>query len=87
MLYTSMPLERIYTNMASSMLIPRNSSSDNNSSEMNENKLEYRMVDIPHGKVHAKLDGENYIVYSVNSTDMSDYLNDKYILGSILSEK
>ncbi len=87
MLYTSMPLERIYTNRVSSMLIPRNPSNDNKTTDMNQNKAEYRMIDIQHGKVYARLDGENYIVDSINSTDMSDYLNNKYIPGSIISEK
>lgn len=69
------------------MLIPKNPPSVNKSSELNDNKAEYRIVDIAHGKVHAKLEGENYIVDSINSTDMSDYLNDRYIPGSIFSEK
>jgi hypothetical protein len=82
-----MPLERIYTNRVSSMLIPRNPTSDSIARDATKNMEEYRSFDIQHGKVYAKHDGENYIVNSVNSTDMNDYLNVKYIPGSILSEK
>lgn len=85
MLYTSMPLERIYTNRVSSMLIPRNPSTNSKDRETTGSMEEYRSFDIQHGKVYAKLDGESYVVNSISSTDMSDYLNPNYTPGSILS--
>lgn len=84
MLYTSMPLERIYTNRVSSILIPRNPSTNSNGSEITRNMEEYRSFDLQHGKVYAKLDGDNYVVNSISSTEMSDYLNPNYTPGSIM---
>ena len=67
MLYTSVPLERVYKDFSQ----PDNS---------NEN-VEYKEVILPHGRIVTKRDGDNYVIEKINSTQMSDYLSDEYIPG------
>ncbi|NLJ90500.1 MAG: hypothetical protein GX323_06315 [Clostridiales bacterium] len=78
MLYTVVPLERIYSNMAKSVLdeykvkglMPK------------DEPVTYKDIPIAHGKILAQLEGDKYVVSRINSTDMADYLNSKYAPGS-----
>lgn len=81
MLYTVMPLERIYTCRTESILKNSNHFDDITSASTAE---EYKNIALPHGRIYARRDGDNYIVDGINSTDMSDYLNSNYVLGSII---
>lgn len=72
MLYTAVPLERVYKNFREKDKIDENT--------------EYKEVVLPHGKIITKREGENYVVEKINSTDMSDYLNDEYAPGKIIEE-
>ncbi len=76
MLYTVVPLERIYA-------IPSSSEQSNKDKQKQkeEPEAEYRDIMIPHGRIVARREGENYIVERINSTDMQDYLNDGYVPG------
>lgn len=77
MLYTVIPLERIYNNMTKSIideymaqgLLPLDTSSD------------FKDISIDNGRISAKRQGDKYIVNRINSTNMSDYLDDKYTPG------
>lgn len=71
MLYTVVPLERIYVDQNAIKLA-------------NEEEPEYKEVLIRHGRVVARRDGENYVVHKINSTDMSDYLNADYSPGKVI---
>ncbi|MGB8455418.1 MAG: YlzJ-like family protein [Anaerocolumna sp.] len=81
MLYTVVPLERIYSNRTESIL--------GNTHQKEEGKeitsVEYKNITIKHGRVHARRDGENYVVEGINSTDMGDYLNKDYMPGAIIN--
>ena len=74
MLYTSRPLERIYAPP---------SVFDVNRSEKPTNKAvdDYKEVLLPNGRIVTRREGDNYIIERINSTDMSDYLNEKYFPG------
>jgi hypothetical protein len=74
MLYTVVPLERIYA-------IPRSNDRNNKDKLKETSEPEYRDVLLPHGRIMARREGENYIIERVNSTDMSDYLKDDYVPG------
>lgn len=80
MLYTVTPLERIYSNQVQSLIISRYKSDEINSATQNEVKC----IDLQHGKVYARRDGDNYIVDGIISTNMSDYLDEKYCPGAIV---
>ncbi|HKL80626.1 MAG TPA: YlzJ-like family protein [Mobilitalea sp.] len=73
MLYTVMPLERIYTDF-----------SERNKATMkaeNTETQEYKEVMLDHGRVVTRREGDNYIVERINSTNMGDYLNADYAPG------
>ncbi len=78
MLYTVVPLERIYSNKVRSILdeykvqglMPQDEPSM------------FKDIPIAHGKISARLEGDKYIVNRVNSTDMVDYLNVDYSPGN-----
>lgn len=76
MLYTVVPLERIYSNRAKSIL-------DEYKVQglMPKEELEFRDIPIVHGKITARRDGDRYVVNQINSTDMTDYLNTNYWPG------
>lgn len=78
MLYTVVPLERIYTNMAKSVLDEYKVQS----LMPQEESPVYKDVPIAHGKIVARQEGDKYVVSRINSTDMSDYLNANYSPGS-----
>jgi hypothetical protein len=78
MLYTVMPLERIYSNRAQSILGNGTGEEEVKSSEA----AEYRTISLAHGSVYARRKGDKYVVDGIHSTDMSDYLNPSYFPGS-----
>lgn len=82
MLYSSMPLDRIYKNQVNSLIIPRNGYARGNNDSVSENDI--KILDITHGKVFAKRDGDNYVVHSLSSTDLRDYMNPKYSMGAVI---
>lgn len=73
MLYTSVPLERIYFDHNAK-----------NQDKKEEKELEYKEVLLKHGRVVTCREGNDYVVHKINSTDMSDYLNDDYSPGKII---
>lgn len=75
MLYTVVPLERIYVDQRA------------NDTQKDEIEMEYKDVFLKHGRVVARRDGENYVVQKINSTDMGDYLNTEYSPGMIIKNK
>lgn len=79
MLYTAMPLERIYAN-----LIEAETNQRYNKKEKDETNYEFQEVMLPHGRVVTRRDGENFVVQRINSTDMGDYLNEEYSPGNIV---
>ena len=82
MLYTIVPLENIYSNRTKSILddyMVANLSSGTPNSRTN---TEFRNIPIAYGSVTASRRGDKYLVNQVKSTDMSDYLNEKYSPGS-----
>jgi hypothetical protein len=80
MLYTVVPLERIYSNRTESMLA--NSKEEEQSA--NKKEAEYRDISLKHGSVRARRDGEDFVVDGMVSTDPSDYLNEEYVPGSTI---
>lgn len=74
MLYTVMPLDRIYAT-------PKNDREDKKSREKEEADLEFKEVMLPHGRAVTRRDGEDYVIEKILSTDMTDYLNDEYSPG------
>ena len=79
MLYTTVPLERIYNNL-------RMTEKDKKKEEEYiGNKDGYKEVVLANGRIVTKRDGENYVIEQINSTDMSDYLNEEYAPGKNIS--
>lgn len=75
MLYTVVPLERIYVDQRAK-----------DQAKKDEVEPEYKEVLLKHGRVVARREGENYVVQKINSTDMSDYLNVDYSPGKIIKQ-
>ena len=73
MLYTVVPLERIYVDQRAK-----------EQAKKEETEPQYKEVLLKHGRVVTRRDGDNYVVQKINSTDMSDYLNDEYSPGKII---
>lgn len=73
MLYTVVPLERIYVDQSAKETATKE-----------EAESEYKEVLIRHGRVVARRDGEKYVVQKINSTDMGDYLNADYSPGKVI---
>lgn len=73
MLYTVVPLERIYVDQRAK-----------NQAMKEETEPEYKEIVLKHGRIVTRRDGENYVVQKINSTDMSDYLNADYAPGKIV---
>lgn len=80
MLYTVMPLERIYTDF-------RGREAELNRKDEKFAAEEYREVLLPHGRIVTRREGENYIIERVNSTDMRDYLNAEYAPGTTVTKQ
>jgi hypothetical protein len=87
LLYTVVPLERIYADLRRKN---NNSGKGRDADEQNTNdrnakdNLQYRDILLPHGRIVARQDGDNYVVEKICSTDMSDYLNEDYTPGKIV---
>ncbi len=83
MLYTSVPLERVYHNFRE-----ENKPKEKNGPTDHKNNTEdgYKEVMLKHGRIVTKRDGDNDIIQKVYSTDMGDYLNEKYIPGKQYKE-
>lgn len=77
MLYTVVPLERIYSNQARSILDEYRVKSYQATEE-----IEYKDISISHGRIYARKEGNKYIVDKIHSTNMEDYLNEKYAPGA-----
>lgn len=73
MLYTVVPLERIYVDQRAAM-----------QAKKEETEPEYKEILLKHGRVIARREGENYVVQKIISTDMKDYLNMDYYPGQII---
>ncbi|HHT87990.1 MAG TPA: hypothetical protein GX002_03140 [Clostridiales bacterium] len=73
MLYTAKPLERVYVDQRAKK-----------QPAAQETEPEYKEVMLKHGRIVARRDGENYVVQKINTTDMSDYLNEEYMPGKII---
>jgi len=72
MLYTVVPLERIYKNNGEKQPAAR------------ETEPQYKEILIKHGRIVARREGDNYVVQKIYTTDMSDYLNEAYMPGKII---
>lgn len=77
MLYTVVPLDRIYANPRSKEI----QKYEEKCKQKGEAQAEYREVQLPNGRVITRREGENYVVERINSTDMCDYLNENYSPG------
>lgn len=84
MLYTVVPLERIYSYRTESVLTGRASQLDDVHS-FNSKESELASMSLSSGRVYAKRYGEEYLVDGIFSTDMSDYLNPMYVPGSVIN--
>lgn len=78
MLYTSVPLEKVYHNFREQA---KPAAKDGSSENKPEDNMDYKEVLLKHGRLVTKRDGENYVIQKVYSTDMGDYLNDQYSPG------
>ncbi|MDF2609344.1 MAG: hypothetical protein K0R92_818 [Lachnospiraceae bacterium] len=83
MLYTVVPLERIYSYQTESVLIGGNKRTDEYT-ELKSNESEYASKTLSHGRIYAKRNGDEYMVDRIVSTDMNDYLNPIYAPGSVI---
>ena len=79
MLYTVVPLERIYSYRTESIL---GNTRYPESVEGKATAVERRNIALKHGNVYTRLDGSDYVVEGVASTDMADYLNTEYMPGA-----
>ncbi|MDF2541637.1 MAG: hypothetical protein K0S47_1355 [Herbinix sp.] len=77
MLYTVIPLERVYVDHS-------NSAKSNVTDSIKEE--EYKDIMLKHGRLIVKRSGDAYVVEKINSTDMKDYLNDEYVPGKTIRE-
>lgn len=82
MLYTTVPLERIYSYRTKSIITSKRNTAD----EQELEKTEFVNIALQHGQVYARRDGDRYVVDGICSTDMTDYLNEKYSLGASISK-
>lgn len=71
MLYTAVPLERIYAQQPSS-------------SKQNDNDTDYKDISLEYGRIKAKREKDHYIVERIESTNMSDYLMEEYSPGAVI---
>lgn len=81
MLYTVVPLERIYSYRTESILINTHQKEEE---KKEDTAVEYRDITLKHGRISARRDGDNFIVEGINSTDMGDYLKKEYMPGAVI---
>lgn len=79
MLYTVIPLERVYHNFREEN---GPTIKDKTKEKSLEENSEYKEVQLKHGRIVTRRDGDNYVIQKVNSTDMGDYLNSEYAPGN-----
>lgn len=72
MLYTAKPLERIYADP---------SVFDSKRKARPTEESEYKETILANGRIVSRREGENYVIESLRSTDMKDYLNEEYYPG------
>ena len=90
MLYTITPLERIYNNQVNSLINSRYPIKELPGEKgtvpmmANNTETERKIIEIPHGNIYAKKQGEYYVIDNICSTDPKDYLSDKYLIGTII---
>jgi hypothetical protein len=78
MLYTIVPLEKIYSCRTESVISGKTTNDDNDKMSTD---VESKRIALRHGHIYAKKEGEGYIVDGILSTDMADYLNENYFPG------
>jgi hypothetical protein len=83
MLYTSVPLERVYYNFREANQVK---AGDGAKAKGIEGEDDFKEVMLKHGRLVTKRDGDHYVIQKVYSTDMGDYLKDQYAPGSIYKE-
>ncbi len=83
MLYTSVPLERVYHNFREA---DKPTAGDGAKAKGTEEENGIKEVMLKHGRLVTKRDGDNYVIQKVYSTDMGDYLKDQYAPGSLYKE-
>lgn len=72
MLYTIVPLEKVYISKTPACNKPE------------EKEIEIKDISIQNGIVSVRRDKDQYVVEKIWSTDMKDYLNDDYTPGTIM---
>lgn len=78
MLYTTMPLERIYHNFHDNSL----------KTETNDLSLSRKKIHTKYGNLTVHQEGSHYVIDHFSSTNMEDYLTPKYCPGmTILNEE
>lgn len=78
MLYTIVPLDRIYYNQTTSIV-------DEYKAQgllAQDDTSEFVEFSITHGGITARREGDRFVVKQIKSTNMEDYLNPKYAPGS-----
>ena len=83
MLYTSVPLERIYHNFREN---DKPKAVDASAVQKENSNEDYKEVMLKHGRLVTKRDGDHYVIQKIYSTDMGDYLNDQYSPGNMYKE-
>ena len=78
MLYTVVPLERIYSTRF-------HRSNGLNQGVDSPKNIEYKDIPLDHGFLRTRAEGDQCVVDSIISTDLKDYLNVNYVPGSIFS--
>lgn len=77
MLYTVVPLERVYAD-------PKQFHQErykNTEEGKDRSNADYKEVLLKNGRIVTRRSGDDYVVERINSTEMSDYLNDMYSPG------
>lgn len=84
MLYTVVPLERIYCNMRERV---GGSSKSIRGNEISYSEIEHVTIELEHGKIYAKKYADDYVIEQIVSTNMKDYLNPQFNPGNIIKIK
>ena len=79
MLYTVVPLDRIYQNQARSMFYHINPVS-----ELTQSETIYDTVNMEHGFADVRYTEEGYVIERLHSTNMADYLKEEYQPGYLV---
>lgn len=74
MLYTVRPLERVYGRPVSYTDIKQERTED-------KGQTDYQEVPLKNGRIYTRKSGDGYVIESISSTDMGDYLMDGYAPG------